>query len=168
MPQLAGTSNVDVLNAATGINSAGTFGVAGNSIFAGNVTSAGTATFNGPITFNGTVTNSSGGLQAGTLYAAAGTVTLVSGYVVFNAAVAGFAVRLPAPQAGAELRIINQVAASSGSNTITIPSGGTIYQGTVSGSVLTFGTVGQVQTLLGISSTQYHALSLGTMIPVLS
>ena len=144
MTQLPGTSNLDSLNVAAGL------------------TVGGTTTFNGP------VNNSVGGLMPGTLYAAAGTVTLTSGIVAFNAAVAGFAVQLPAPKLGARFDIINQVAPSSGNNTITIPSGGTIYQGTISGSVLTFATVGQTAVLIGLSATQYRSMTPGTTSPTLS
>lgn len=150
MTQLAGTSNEDSLN------------------LAANLTVGGTAGFVGAVVFSGPVTNTTGGLMAGTLMSGAGTVTLKSGFVAFNASVAGYAVQLPAPVAGAEFRIINQIAGTSGNNTITIPSGGTIYQGTVSGSVLTYSTVGQTSILLGISSTQYRSMLPGTTSAALS
>ncbi len=125
-------------------------------------------TVGGGVTFSGTVTNGGGIVSPGTLYAAAGTVQFASGIVAFNAAVAGFAVRLPAPVSGADYRIINQVAPSAGTNTITVPAGGTIYQGTVSGTVLNFTTVGQTAWLVGISSTQYRSMQPGTMNPTVS
>lgn len=156
MAQLAGTSNEDSLNLAANLTVGGTSGFVG------------AATFAGAVTFSGTVTNPNGALGAGTLYAAAGTVTLTSGYVVFNAAVAGFAVQLPAPKAGAYFEIINQVAPSGGNNTIVIPAGGTIYQGTVAGSVLTYSTVGQTTILRGISTTQYRSMLPGTTSATLS
>jgi len=157
MTQLAGTSNLDSLN------------LTANMTVGGTSSHVGAAIFSGPVTFSGTVTNGGGGLMAGTLYGAAGTVTgMASGFVAFNASVAGFAVQLPAPVKGAKFEIVNQIVASSGNNTIVIPAGGTIYQGTLSGSVLTFGTLGQTATLIGLSSTQYRSMTPGTTSPVLS
>ncbi len=156
MTQLAGTSNLDSLNLAANLTVGGTMGAVGAVVFAG------------PVTFSGTVTNPSGQNLPGTLMGGAGTVTLRSGFVAFNASVAGYAVQLPAPAAGAMYEVINQIAGTSGNNTIVIPAGGTIYQGTVAGSVLTYATVGQTSILLGISSTQYRSMLPGTTSAALS
>ncbi len=122
----------------------------------------------GAVSYSGTVTNTGGQINPGTLYTAAGTVTFASGLVVFNVSAAGFAVRLPAPTKGASFQIVNQIAPSAGTNSITIPAGGTIYQGTVSGTVLNFTTVGQTAWLVGLSSTQYRSMQPGTMNPTVS
>lgn len=176
----AGTTNLSSLNVQDNATIGGTLGVVGAAAFSGPVTQSGSQTFSGtntfsapntfsgPVTFSGTPTFSSGMIQPVSLFTAAGTVTAPSQIIAFNAAVAGFAVRIPAPVAGYSYDIINQVAASSGNNTITIPAGGTIYQGTISGSVLTFATVGQTARLVALSATQYRSMLPGTMNPALS
>ena len=146
MPQLAGTSNEDSL------------------VLANTLTVSGAATFSGATTFSGTPTLSVGQLQPVQRFIAAGTVTLVSGFVDFNVSAAGFAVRLPAPVAGAEFTISCHIVPSSGLNTITIPSGGTIYQQASTGTVLSFGTAGQAVRVIGLNTTQYQIVSnLGTV-----
>lgn len=166
--ELPGTSNVDSLNLQGNLVVAGTMSVAGAATLAGTQTYNGPVIMNGPITMNGTLTHFGGMISPGSLFIGAGTVKFQSGFVGFNAAVAGFAVQLPAPVAGADYDIVNQVAPSGGNNTIVIPAGGTIYQGTLSGSVLTFSTVGQTARVIGISPTQYRSMQPGTTSPTLS
>ena len=137
-------------------------------IVGGTAAVTGAVTFGGTVTFNNTVQNNAGGFQPGTIYTAAGTATLKSGFVGINLAGTGFAVQIPAPVKGAEFRLVCMATPTSGNHTVTIPAGGTIYQGTVSGSVLTFNKIGQTATLLGMSTTQYFSLQPGTMNPTVS
>lgn len=147
----------------------GNLSVGGTSGFVGAAVHTGPVTFNGTVTLNGPTVNTAGGIQAGTIYAAAGTVTgLTSGYVGINSSGAGFAVQLPAPQKGANFEIVNEQTPGSGNHTIVIPAGGTITQGTVSGSILTFNKIGQTAWLKGLSATQYFSMLPGTMNPTLS
>lgn len=125
-------------------------------------------TLDSNLVVGGASTFTGGVFQPGSLYVAAGTVTTKSGYVGFNLAGAGFAVRIPAPVAGAEFRIANVIAPTSGTNTITIPAGGTIQQGTIAGSVLNFTTIGQTAILYGVNTTKYISFQPGTMNPTLS
>lgn len=164
----AGTTNLPSLNLQDNLTVGGTAGFVGSETHAGAETHTGNETHSGTITNTGPVTNQVGGFMPGTLYGAAGTFPYKSGYFAYNVGTAGFDVQLPAPLAGAEIRIVNQIAATSGTNTATVPSGGTIYQGTVSGTRLNFTVVGQTAMLLGISSTQYRSLQPGTMNPSVS
>lgn len=157
-----GTTNLPSLQLDSNLTVGGTAGFVGAEVHAGAETHSGTVTFNGP------VTNNAGGFQPGTIYAAAGTSTLKSGNIGINLAGTGFAVQIPAPAANAEFRIVNMATPTSGNHTVTIPAGGTIYQGTISGSVLTFNKIGQTAWLLGMNATQYFSMLPGTMNPSLS
>jgi len=75
-------------------------------IVGGTAAVTGAVTFGGTVTFNNTVQNNAGGFQPGTIYTAAGTATLKSGFVGINLAGTGFAVQIPAPVKGAEFRLV--------------------------------------------------------------
>jgi hypothetical protein len=151
-----GTTNLPSLNLQDNLTVGGTSGYTGAASFAGTVT------------FQNAIVNQAGAFQAGTIYTAAGTTTLKSGFVGINLAGTGFAVQVPAPAAGAEFRIVCMATPTSGNHTVVLPPGGTIYQGTVSGTVLTFNKVGQTAILLGMNATQYFSLQPGTMNPTVS
>lgn len=170
MALLPGTTNLPSLQLDSNLTVGGTAGVVGASAFTGAATFNGAATFTGAVTFSGTPTLGTGILSPVSRFAAAGTVTTVSGFVDFNVSAAGFAVRLPAPVAGADFTITCHIVPSSGLNTITIPAGGTIFgiaalSGTVAGSVMSFGTAGQSVRIIGLNSTQYQMVNnFGTVV----